>query len=308
MPTSKSKIPEISVIICTFNRVKYLTKTLESFAKQTAKKEKFELLIIDNNSTDATKKASQDFISKASDVNTRYLLEMSQGLSYARNRGIVEATSTIICFVDDDVLVNDNFVEQLIESFQNTDAIALGGKVLPHYENGDPPKWMSKYLLPTISTLDMGSTKKIFKWPKFPIGANMAFRKEAFEKHGDFNTQLGRSGIHLEGGDEKDIFNRLMSNGEKILYSPSVFLQHVIPEKRLQKKYIKNLALGVGTSEMKRLRGMGLKAMVTKWMSEFIKIGGTFVLFFFYSIQLKFAAACMLVKFRFWVLKGMLSR
>ena len=300
-------MPSISVIICTYNRADYLSGTLGSLSNQSAQSDTFEVLIIDNNSSDSTYHVSQMFESLNPWINIRYFLEKTQGLSHARNRGVKEAKTEILTFIDDDVLLPNNFVDEIIKSFRGTTAIAIGGKVLPYYESGKAPRWMSHFLLPTVSALDMGSRRKLFKGSKFPIGANMSFKNSAFEKYGMFNTELGRSGGELQGGEEKDLFNRLKSANEKIVYSPQVCLQHVIPEERLKEEYIKGLAIGVGTSEWKRLSKKGKWSIFKKWISEFVKLGGTVILFLVYSLQFKFAAAWMLVKFRFWVLKGMIT-
>lgn len=298
---------EVSVIICTYNRADLLEKTLEQLAKQTIAPDRYEIIIIDNRSTDHTSEVVNKFLATSKELNARYVLEEKQGLSHARNRGIEEAQSEILTYIDDDVLTSTDFVEQIIEVFKRQDVIGIGGKIIPKYESGVKPKWMSRYLLPSVSALDMGNREKTFKGIKFPIGANMSFRKKVFATYGTFNPELGRSGKGLEGGEEKDLFFRIKKHNQKILYAPKVVLEHVIPENRVQPGFIKNLAVGVGRSEKKRLSTAPFGTRVKKWLSELVKFGATFVLFIFYAIQLKFEAAFMLVKFRIWVLTGMLA-
>jgi hypothetical protein len=153
----------------------------------------------------------------------------------------------------------------------------------------------------------MGNSPKKFKGSKFPIGANMAFRSEVFEKYGHFNTDLGRRGSGLEGGDEKEVFLRLKKEKEEIHYVPKVKVDHIIPEKRLTMEYIKGLGIGVGSSEKRRVTKTGFVETVKKIFSEVIKVGATLVLFLIYFVKGKFAQANMLVKFRFWVLQGYLK-
>jgi len=294
----------ISVIVCTYNRQEYLPDCLKHLAKQSAQKEHFQVLIIDNNSTDNTASIAKEFINLNPQLNAKYFCEKNQGHTFARNRGIKEAKGDILSFIDDDAFVDHNFISEIQSYFnQNKNVSAIGGKILPVYEE-EHPKWMSKYLLTLVSALDMGNSPKKFKGSKFPIGANMAFRSEVFEKYGHFNTDLGRRGSELEGGDEKEVFLRLKKEKEEIHYVPSVKVDHIIPQKRLTMKYIKGLGIGVGSSEKRRVTKTGSIEIFKKIISEGIKIGATFLLFVNYFIQGRFAQANMLVKFRFWVLKG----
>ncbi|WKK79850.2 glycosyltransferase [Marivirga arenosa] len=294
----------ISVIVCTYNRQEYIGECLKHLAKQSASAEKYEVLIIDNNSRDQTADISKEFVANHPELNVHYHCEMNQGHTFARNRGITEAKGEILSFIDDDAFVDYHFIEAIDNYFkQHAEVSAIGGKILPVYE-GKHPKWMSKYLLTLVSALDMGEQVRKFTGAKFPIGANMAFRAKVFEKYGKFNTDLGRRGSELEGGDEKEVFLRLKREKEEIHYVPQVKVDHIIPERRLSMEYIKGLGVGVGTSEKRRVVKSGLAEVIKKFISETIKVGGTLVLFFLYSLQGKFAQAWMLLKFRFWVLKG----
>ena len=297
----------ISVIVCTYNRQEYLPDCLKHLANQSAVNRDFEVLIIDNNSTDNTANIASDFIKSHPEMNVHYFCEMNQGHTFARNRGIKEAKGDILSFIDDDAFVDQDFIKEIQYYFkEHVEVSAIGGKILPVYE-GKHPKWMSKYLLTLVSALDMGNSSKKFKGSKFPIGANMAFRSEVFEKHGHFNTDLGRRGSGLEGGDEKEVFLRLKKEKEEIHYVPKVKVDHIIPEKRLTMEYIKGLGIGVGSSEKRRVTKTGFVETVKKIFSEVIKVGATLVLFLIYFVQGKFAQANMLVKFRFWVLQGYLK-
>jgi len=297
----------ISVIVCTYNREKYLPDCLNHLKDQSALNKDYEILIIDNNSTDNTAAIASQYIHSDPDLNAHYFCEKNQGHTFARNRGIKEAKGDILSFIDDDAFVDHHFIAEIQSYFdQYKEVTAIGGKILPVYE-GETPKWMSKYLLTLVSALDLGNSPKIFKGSKFPIGANMAFRANVFEKYGRFNTELGRRGSGLEGGDEKEVFLRLKREKEDIHYVPSVKVDHIIPEKRLTMEYIKGLGIGVGSSEKRRVINTGFGEIIKKILSEGIKLGATFILFILYFIQGKFAQANMLVKFRFWVLKGYLK-
>lgn len=296
---------KLSVIVCTFNRVKYIVECLLHLAKQTLDNDKYEVLVINNNSSDNTDPVVQDFIKKYPDTNFKYFIEKNQGHTFARNRGIFESNGEIVSFIDDDAFVSNDFCISILSFFEKRkDVSALGGRIIPVYEVKEP-KWMSNYLLPLVAALDKGDTEMAFKGSSFPIGANMAFIKTVFEKYGIFDVELGRRGGGLEGGDEKEMFFRLKKGHEKIYYVPQISVRHIIPEFRVERSYIKGLALGVGTSERKRLKKNGLKEVLAKIVSESIKTAGTLVLAIGFLLQAKHPSkAIMLIRFRYWVIKG----
>ncbi len=294
----------LSVIVCTYNREKYIGECLRHLANQSMDSKDYEVIVVNNMSTDDTEKIVQKSMKENPQTNFRYFMEDRQGHTFARNRGINEAHGKILSFIDDDAFVSHGFCMEIDSFFdQSTDAAAIGGKIIPEYESGKP-KWMSKYLLPLVAALDRGGEVNKFTGSKFPIGANMAFRKSIFDKYGLFDPELGRRGKGLEGGDEKEVFLRLKKGREKIYYVPKVAVHHIIPPHRVQIDYVKGLAKGVGASERKRLSKSGWMEIVNKIVSETIKIGGTLVLALVYLLRLQLSKATMLVRFRFWVLKG----
>lgn len=296
----------LSVIVCTYNREEYIGITLEHLKNQSANDNTYEVIIVDNNSNDGTGDICQSFIDDSKKINIKYYVEKNQGLSYARNTGIAKAGGNIIAFIDDDAFVNHNYVEEVIQFFKgNPDISAIGGRIYPEYEKGEP-SWMTKYLWPLVAALDNGDKIKPFKSRKFPLGANMAFRVEVFKKYGNFNVALGRRGTVLEAGEEKDLFFRMRKNGEKIYYVPSVQVKHIIPEKRTKLDYIKKQAIGVGRSEKVRLKNKGFGMKVSRVISELIKIAGTLILSMIFILRKNISAALILIKFRYWVVKGFL--
>lgn len=302
-----SKPLELSVIVCTYNRQHYLQKALEHLTDQTTGYSSYEVIVIDNNSPDDTAKICRQYMDEHPELNIHYHKELQQGHSFARNRGIKESSGRYIAFIDDDAYVTKDYVANLIRHFDgHPDTVALGGKILPIYETQEPV-WMSKYLLPLVAALDMGETPKHFKGVKYPIGANMAFRRDSFEQYGLFDPGFGRKGDRLEGGDEKEVFLRLKRNKASILYVPTVVVHHIIPERRLQLDYIKGLAIGVGTTEKRRVSRLSLSSRFFKIFEEVYKMAGTVILSLLYCLSLQFAKAKMLIRFRFWVWQGLLK-
>lgn len=301
--SSKHLMPELSIIVCTYNRDKYILQTLGHLSAQSASKDMYEVLIIDNNSTDQTASICSEFL-KNSNGNFQYFLETNQGHTYARNRGIKEAKGDLLAFIDDDAFVRPDYVSNIPPYFSDSTVSAIGGRIIPVYEDAEEPDWMTKFLWPLVAALDKGNKSVAFTGSKFPIGANMVFRASIFEKYGLFDITLGRRGSGLEGGDEKEVFLRMKEENELILYAPDVVVDHIIPPKRTELSYIKGLAVGVGTSEKRRLAKASVTVKLSKVFSETKKLLGTMVLFVFYAIQFRFQAAVMLLRFRFWVISG----
>lgn len=296
--------PILSIIVCTYNRAAYIESTLKHLIEQDIDKRLIEILIINNNSTDKTEEICLHFMATHPQEPIHYVVEKHQGHSYARNRGIQESKGGLIAFIDDDAFVEKNFSKNIIQFFKEyPQAKVIGGKIIPVYES-KKPKWMSTFLLPLVSALDMGDTIKPFKGRKFPIGANVTFRRDVFDQYGYFNVALGRKGSGLAGGDEKELVLRLKADQTPIYYVPHVVVQHVIPDKRLSQEYIKGLAIGVGQSEKERLKKKPLSQKISRAMEEILKIGATAILFVLYSLKLQFPKAIMLVKFRMWVMQG----
>ena len=300
---------KLSVIVCTYNREEYIGECLTHLTNQTLDKEKYEVLVINNNSTDNTEIIIQDFIIKHANTPFRYIIEKKQGLAFARNRGIFESNGEILSFIDDDAFVSKDYCSSIIDFFERrNDVAAIGGRIIPAYESKEP-EWMSRYLLPLVAALDKGDKEIAFTGGSFPIGANMAFRKTIFDEYGIFDVELGRRGGGLEGGEEKDVFIRLKKGHEKIYFVPGVSVRHVIPPHRVDISYVKGLAIGVGTSEKKRIQKSGLKEVLNKLVSESIKTIATLVLAISYLLRAKHPSkALMLIRFRYWVIFSLISK
>ena len=296
----------ISVIVSTYNREEYLGKCLESLAQQDFSNDRFEIVLVNNISTDSTEEICNDFAGKNEALDFNYFIETNQGISFARNRGIKEAKGDILVFIDDDAFANKDYLSKIDDFFlKNENTAAIGGRIYPQFES-EKPRWMSKYLIPLVSVIDLGDNVKLFKAGKYPIGANMAFRKEVFEKLGDFNTELGRKGKGLEGGEEKDIFNRVKENNGLICYLPDAVVYHTVPDSRITNEFIKRQAIGIGLSEWNRINKRN-KEKYSRIIEELFKWVVSIGLFFYYSIILKPAKGVMIIRFRWWVSKGLLN-
>lgn len=295
----------ISIIVCTYNREQYLPKMLRSVALQNCDLNDFELVLINNQSTDSTNLICEKFVAENPSLPIRYFIETKQGLSFARNRGLKEAKGNYFVFIDDDAFLCESYISELNSYLKNApEELGFGGKILPFLEC-ELPNWMSKYLESLMSVLDLGNETKPFKGTKYPVGANMGFSASVVNKIGVFNEELGRTGNSMLGGEEKDFFFRMKSAGIPIHYFPKMMVHHVIPAKRLTVEFINKLALGIGESERLRTKKNGLNSYLYRWFLELYKWGGTLALFFIYLFKGNLAKGIMLIKFRYWISKGL---
>lgn len=294
----------LSVIICTYNREKYLRESLEYIAQQTLENRFFELIVVNNNSTDSTKDICKTFESDYRDINYKYIFEKNPGLSWARNRGIREASGDMLIFLDDDALASENYLKEIHSYFSlNKNVIAGGGKIIPFYETMSPG-WMTKYLLPVVSALDLGNSTRKFPKNKYPIGANMFFRKAFFQEYGYFRTDLGRKGRLLLGGEEKDVFQRIHNPAQEIIYLPGAMVRHIVPQERIENGFIDDMAKGVGISEVIRYRKNNQSLWKLYW-TELYKWTGSIVLFLLFLLKFEMAKGKKLIRFRYFVCRGM---
>ena len=164
----------ITLIICTYNREKYIGLLLDSIAKNDYPTTDYEIVLVDNNCTDNTHGVCEQFTAAHPEVILRYVVEPKQGLSAARNKGIKEAKGDIIIYVDDDALVDSDYIRIYAEHFAaQPETMAAGGPIEPLYETSEPA-WMSPYTK-ALLTAWMNYGDKVREYPKgrYPGGGNV---------------------------------------------------------------------------------------------------------------------------------------
>ena len=301
-----NKNPEVSFIICTYNRAGYLDDTLDSLLKFGSSDFEYEFVIIDNNSTDDTAGVADKYRNLASDKGKelKYFRETQQGLSYARNRGIREAEANNVVFFDDDIRATKSLIPSWCTFFrQHPEEAAAGGKI--HVQFDAPrPKWMSHFLLPLLGHHDLGDRQKEYPANKYPFGGNMGFRKCVFDKVGLFNTDLGRKGTQLNAAEEKELFRRLRNLSLTICYLPDAFLFHRVDSERLTVDFIRKQALGLGSSMKLQLENASISNYLMNWVLEFGKLLATVPIGIGYLFMLQPSKTRLLFRFRFWIWQG----
>lgn len=297
---------KISAIICTYNRERYLKQCLEACTTQSLPKEEFEIVVVNNNSTDNTEQVCKDFQAKFPEYKFSYFVETEQGLSPARNRGVKESNASYITFLDDDAFIADNFLEVTVNYLdKHNDVSAVGGKILLHYE-GRKPKWGNKYLNSLLGYFNLGDTTKPFPKKYYPRGSNMSFRKELFDTYGYFNTELGRKGGNLVGSEEKELFERFAKHNIGIHYIQDAIVYHCVPEARTTKEFIRKQALGSGIGEKKRMKNYSFGQRMIYLHTEIKNWIGSIVLFIIFILKMQPYKGYMIIMFRVWLIQGLL--
>jgi glycosyltransferase involved in cell wall biosynthesis len=120
--------PELTILVCTHNRAELLSGVLESLGNQSLGRERFEVIVVDNASTDDTP-AVADRCAKQGKLQARYVREPELGLDAARNRGIREARGEIVAFLDDDARARYDWAEAVLDGFSRHDAPIVGGRI-----------------------------------------------------------------------------------------------------------------------------------------------------------------------------------
>lgn len=216
---------KISPIICTHNRAAYLPQAIRSLMEQSIGRDDYEIIVVDNASTDATRDVTTRLMQEA--PNLRYIYEGTSGLSSARNRGIKEAVAPVVAFLDDDGLAANDWLAAILDAFAIEPRPAcVCGPVEPWWEI-PKPGWFPASLL-GCHHLDYGPQSHWCNYPaEYPIGCNMAFAKHCVDEVGGFNVLLHNY------NDETELTRRIVEHGGAIFYEPRARVRHLVEKERL---------------------------------------------------------------------------
>ena len=289
---------DISVIVCTYNRCKELQAVLQSCNEMLVPDNvSWEIIVVDNNSTDETNAAVATF-SQDSRMRVKYVFEGRQGKSYALNTGILASLGKIIAFTDDDATVDRNWIVELMKIFEKFNCTGVGGRIVPIWP-ADKPKWFETKLpyssMAAIVYFDKGDKPLRIKGTL--IGANMAFKRELFEKHGLFRTDLGPTDGNMGGGGEdSELCLRFCTEGEILMYTPSAIVYHPVEKRRATKSYFRAWAFRHGRA-LSRTKHVPVDAVrllgVPRYYLQFF-LDASFKWFFSVQLKKRFYHECKL--------------
>ncbi len=305
----KANTIQLSIVICSYNRAKYIADALDSLYNQTAALSDFEVLLVDNNSTDETPQVYHSWRKKHPEGNFQYITETQQGASYARNTGASLAKSSWICFMDDDAVAFPDFVQNIIKhTIDNPAVVGFGGKIIPKYIP-EKPKWMSHYVSSLVGNFDYSPVPCVFKNGKYPLESNMVVKKSIFDEIGGFNTSLpGVVGNVRIGGEGKELFYKIMEQGNSIHYDPSIVVYHVVETGKLTKEYLYRVASGIGRGERVRTLSISKLTFTAKVLEYILKLGAAVVLGIKYAILGNPSQTWKVIQFRIDAMSGLLNR
>lgn len=224
--------PRISVCVCTYQGAGRIGDTLASLAHQSAPRETYEIVVVDNNSSDqeATRKIANAFEARGAPV--KWVIESNLGLSHARNRALQESCGDYLLFIDDDAIASPRFIARHLAAIERYRPDVLGGNVNPLFESPPPPelgygdweRWSLKFF---------GGEDRWLCEGEYFIGTNMGARREILEAEA-FDPALGRRGEALVGGEDWFLgearFRRLFVAGADVF--------HKVPKERLERAYL----------------------------------------------------------------------
>jgi len=255
----------ITVIIPTLNRDQFLQKCLISLIRQNHPQDEYEILVIDNGSTDRTKQITEDIIQQNPDHHIRYIYEPEPGLLSGRHRGALEAKGDILVFVDDDIEADPNWLSAIHEAFQDPSVQLVGGRNLPKYES-IPPEWLEYFwikhpfgkYLGELSLLDFGEKIQEID-ANFVWGLNFSIRRQAlFDLRGFHPDSIPKHLQHFQGDGETGLTLKANQLGYKAIYQPKALVFHQVPKSRMTYEYFEQRYFFQGVcNSYTRIRELG---------------------------------------------------
>jgi glycosyltransferase involved in cell wall biosynthesis len=222
-----------------------LAQTLEQMTHLVNPGAGWELIIVNNDSTDATDAVVAEFAAR---LPIRGVVEPERGLSNARNRAVAEAAGDYILFTDDDVLVDADWLVAYDAAFRaHPEGAQFGGPIAPWFE-GTPPDWLREsfgHIGPAYAAIDHGEQPIRLDDAHPVFGANIAVRADVLRQY-RFDPRLGRTGNNMISGEETTLFASMRRDGVVGWWVPGARVRHFVPRDRQTLAYVRRWNFGVG--------------------------------------------------------------
>jgi glucosyl-dolichyl phosphate glucuronosyltransferase len=234
----------ISIIVPTLNRASSLKLAIASFCHQTLSPDRFEIIVVDNGSTDNTRDVTQAAMDEFPQIHIRYICEPEPGLLSGRHCGAAAAAGDILTFVDDDIEANPNWLQAIQTSFDDPTIQIVGGRNLPKYE-AEPPAWLEWFwmehphgkLCPALSLLDFGEEPHDID-ANYIWGLNFSIRKHALVELGGFHPDcIAKQLQHFQGDGETGLTRKANAVGYRAIYQPQALVFHSVSKDRMMYEY-----------------------------------------------------------------------
>jgi glycosyltransferase involved in cell wall biosynthesis len=236
----------ITVAICTYNRAEHLPPLITSLNQQKAPIP-FEILVVNNNSTDRTEEVL-GLIGRDCPIRFRHVIEGKQGIVHARNRAIEESMeSDYLAFIDDDELPGPRWLEAAADALHREGAHCVGGKIRVNLPDSERPGWLDDDLLYFLGKVDNGSEPFWIKDRSTPVwSGNVAYRTSVFSEGLRFDDRYNRKGKGIGGGSDEIMFHTMLDLGHKIRYRPDMVIKHIVDKWRISRTYFLKLHYKAG--------------------------------------------------------------
>jgi glycosyltransferase involved in cell wall biosynthesis len=234
-----NRTDKITVAVCSYNAALYLPDLLNELILQFCSIP-FEILIVDNNSTDGTRDLIDKY-AKSSSIPIRYVNEPEQGIPFARNRAIEESLpNRYLAFIDSDELPSPSWLQGAVDTLADDRIDCVGGKISIHLPTR--PKWLSDDLLPFYGEVDHHELAFDIKDRSTPIwSGNIAYNTRIFHEGLRFDTRYNRKGKGIGGGSDGIMFRHFIERGYRLRYEPKMAIRHLIPDEKINRRYFLKL-------------------------------------------------------------------
>ena len=245
---ARAPAPAISVVLCTLNRAAYLRTALQSLAEQAAPHPSFEVIVVDNGSTDETPQVAAEF---ARLLPLRHVVEPELGLCNARNTGWRESRARIVAYLDDDAVALPEWLSGVCDAFSRGPDVGVAGGPIHPIWLAPRPGWLTDLTARALTIVD---------WPGGPrcidvvraewlAGANMAVPRAVLEAVGGFDPRLDRIGHNMLSNGDIHVQQMIVARGLTAVYEPRMAISHAVPPDRLTQRWFRRRYYWQGISD-----------------------------------------------------------
>ena len=237
---------QISIIICTHQTHRYLDFVEAINSLLTQSYENTEIIVVVDGNEELYEKISGN---ENKNVDKIIFNDKNLGLSESRNKGIKEANGDVIAFFDDDAVADENWLEELVKMYEEKEAIAAGGKLLPKWEKTKKPKFLPEEYYWLVGATHKGFPEKVTE-VRNTFGSNLSFKADVVRELGGFRSEMGVKGKGLLQGEETELCERMRNKfGKGVIYNPAAIVYHKVFPERLKVRFLLKRAFWQGYSK-----------------------------------------------------------
>jgi glycosyltransferase involved in cell wall biosynthesis len=236
----------LSVAVCTYNRADRLPRLVQALRSQKCSVP-FELLVINNNSTDNTGGVLKELM-KSGGAPLRCIKEIRQGIVHARNCAIEHTkNSSYVAFIDDDELPGPDWLEAAADALHREGAECVGGEIRVSLPSEKRPHWLEEELLGFLGEKKQGAEAFWITDRSTPVwSGNIAYRTSIFAEGLRFDVRYNREGPGIGGGEDAIMFDEMLRMGSRVRYRPDMVVDHFVEDWKLRRRYFLSLHFTAG--------------------------------------------------------------